>query len=116
IAVAGGSVNNGIYTIANVTDSIITVSGALTAQSALNVSIQRQVNQGLFDGTAVFTDGAAGAGDRITRSDGGNFVNDGFFEGQILKVKLGAAEKIVKIQSITGSTPAKLDILILRTI
>src|SRR5205814_3224740 len=51
--------------------------------------------------------------DTLRRVDGTSWLDDGFFEGQLIKITGIGGDKIEKIDLITGTGPKKLDLLVL---
>ena len=97
----------GPYTIANV--SLDGLSLTLTASAGTGplagTTISRLVAKGLFTG-AVAYDATLGT---LTRTDGTSWLDDGFLEGQLIKI--GSDSTAYKIELISGTTASKLDVL-----
>ncbi|MGY3658239.1 hypothetical protein [Bradyrhizobium sp. USDA 376] len=82
-------------TVTGVSDTQLTLSGSPAADASYqNVSIRKML-------------------DVLVRRDGTSWLDSGFFEGQLIKIKGIGGDKIEKIDLITGTTPDKLDMLVL---
>ncbi|MEO6651293.1 MAG: hypothetical protein ABIP17_01380, partial [Ilumatobacteraceae bacterium] len=96
----------GVFTITALTEATLTLSGTPGAGSLTGASVSRLVTRGLFTGSVSY-DAATGT---LTRSDGSSWLDDGFLEGQLFKVD-GFGDLLFKIQTISGTTGDRLDIL-----
>lgn len=96
----------GDYTIASVTANSITLQGsAVSAGTLSGVSISRILSKGVFTGQVTYN----AADNTLTRADGGSWLDNGFFEGQVFK--FDGDGTLYKIESFSGTVAGKLDVL-----
>ena len=104
VRVGGGTAYDGDYTIATVTAQTITLTTGLPGSPAgvpvAGVALSRLSNQGQYTGAITFD----AANNRVTRSDDGSFLADGFLEGQRVRID-GMGD--FKIQYVRGSNATK---------
>src|SRR5262249_46283013 len=103
-----GSAADGEYHAATVApDGLsLTLTTTPSAPGTYDAIISRIVNRGLYTGSIAY-DAAAGT---LTRTDGTSWLDDGFLEGQLLKVTgLNGATALYKINTIDGTAAGKLD-------
>ncbi|MEY2518223.1 MAG: large repetitive protein, partial [bacterium] len=107
IRISNAGAASGDRTIASVSlDGLsLTLTSAPAAGVYSGAIISRLVTKGLFSGGVAY-DATAGT---LTRTDATSWLDDGFLEGQLIQVGSDAA--IYKIESITGTTSSRLDVL-----
>lgn len=112
IRISGAGALDGDYTIAagagSVTANTITLTSPIGASGPLSdVSISRLISHGIFTGDVSY-DFATGS---ITRTDGGSWLDNGFFEGQLIKI--GADPDLYKIESFSSANGGVLNVMTL---
>jgi len=112
IRISGTGALDGDYTIASgagsVTANTITLTSPIGTSGPLSgVSISRLVSHGIFTGEVSY-DFATGS---ITRTDGSSWLDNGFFEGQLIKI--GADADLYKIESFSSANGGVLNVMTL---
>ncbi|HZM79421.1 MAG TPA: hypothetical protein VFC19_27135, partial [Candidatus Limnocylindrales bacterium] len=105
--------NAGDYTIASVTATVMTLTTTFpTSGLASNVKIFKLVPNGVFNGMVSFD----AVNNRLTRTDGGSWLADGFLEGQRVRIAGVGDFKIALIRGTNGTKDNVLQFTAERTL
>jgi len=106
IRIGPGGTNPGDYTIASLTATVMTLTTSFpTNGAATNIKISKLVRNGVYTGQVSFDV----ANNRLTRTDGGSWLADGFREGQ--RIVINGITGDFKIALIRGSNATKDNVL-----
>jgi hypothetical protein len=118
IRISGAGAANGDYTVASVSSNgkQMTLATSPAAGTFNGAAISRLIENGLYTGDIAYTTGTHGTdGATLTRTDGSSWLDSGFLEGQLIQISgLGGATGTYKINTVSGTTSDKLDVLTLR--